>query len=304
VLFHQHSARSAAIVLAVLSVIWGYNWVIMKQAMRYSGPFDFAALRTVIAAIALFLVLLWLKKPLRPVAFRPTLLLGLLQTTGFMALSQWALVAGGAGKTAVLAYTMPFWVLLLAWPLLNERIHGWQWPAVLMALAGLILIVEPWNVTGTFASNMLAVLSGMAWGGSAIVAKRLRSRATLDLLSLTAWQMTLGGCGLLIIAALVPSRPIAFTGEFIVLVAYVAVVGTALGWLMWLYVLNGLPAGVAALGSLAIPIVGVAAAWIQLGERPSETEMMGMLLIGIALAALSYQGVREHASVSPAMGQE
>jgi drug/metabolite transporter (DMT)-like permease len=300
----MHNVRSAVIVLTVLSVMWGYNWVIMKEAMKYSGPFDFTALRTVIGAACLFAVALWMKKSLKPVAFRATLVLGLLQTTGFMALSQWALVAGGAGKTSVLAYTMPFWLLLFAWPLLNERLHGLQWPAVFMALAGLVFIIEPWRMDGTFASGVLAVLSGVSWAASAVVAKRLRARSNVDLLSLTAWQMALGGCGLVAIALLVPSRPVAFSGAFVAALLYIAVVGTALGWLAWLYVLKRLPAGVAALGSLAVPVIGVISAWIQLGERPEPVELGGMLLIVSALALLSYQGLREHVTVNPAIGQE
>lgn len=301
----QRSVRSAALALMVLSVIWGYNWVVMKEAMKYSGPFDFAALRTVFGALSLFIVLLWLKKPLRPVELKFTLLLGLLQTTGFTALSQWALVAGGAGKTAVLAYTMPFWVLLMAWPLLNEHIRGLQWLAAGLAFAGLIFIFDPWQAHGTFASSVLAILSGVSWAASAIVAKKLRSRAQVDLLSLTAWQMLLGAIALMIIALLVPSRPIEFTVNFIGTLIYVTILGTALGWLLWLYILHSLPAGVASLGSMGIPVVGVLAAWLQLEELPTGAEITGMLMIVAALALLSLLAIREHRrDYDEEMGQE
>ncbi|HXH03393.1 MAG TPA: DMT family transporter, partial [Candidatus Competibacteraceae bacterium] len=95
--------HNAVLALILLSTIWGYNWVVMKEVLRYVGPFDFVALRTVLGTLALFAVLLWQRRSLRPVAFRATLLLGLLQTAGFMGLTQWALVSGGAGKTVVLA---------------------------------------------------------------------------------------------------------------------------------------------------------------------------------------------------------
>ena len=55
----------------------------------------------------------------------------------------WALESGGAGKTSVLTYTMPFWLLLLAWAFLGERLRGVQWLAVALALAGLVLVLEP-----------------------------------------------------------------------------------------------------------------------------------------------------------------
>jgi drug/metabolite transporter (DMT)-like permease len=61
----MHSVRSAVIVLTVLSVMWGYNWVIMKEAMKYSEPFDFIALRMLIGAVSLFVAVLWLRKPIK-----------------------------------------------------------------------------------------------------------------------------------------------------------------------------------------------------------------------------------------------
>ena len=72
----------------------------------------------------------------------------MLQTSGFIGLTIAALVAGGAGRTAILANTWQFWILLMAWPILDEKLHGAQWLSVSLALAGLILIVEPWNLHG------------------------------------------------------------------------------------------------------------------------------------------------------------
>lgn len=283
----------AAGALAVLSIIWGYNWVIMKQASHYAGPFQFAALRTVFGTLILFAVLLARRQPLRLVAPGRMLLLGLLQTAGFTGLSQWALVSGGAGKTAVLAYTMPFWLLLLAWPLLGERLRGGQWVAVALAAAGLVFTVEPWRLAGSFASDVLAVLSGLSWAASAIVAKRLLAQVSVDLLSLTAWQMLFGALVLTIVALLVPAPPMALDPPLVLAVAYTSIVGTGFAWLLWLYVLDKLPAGIAGMGSLAIPAIGVLSAWLQFGERPRTSEWSGMLLIGAALAVLSAAGMQQ-----------
>lgn len=120
-------SRLAFVALTLLALIWGYNWVVMKQVIQYVDPFDFSAIRTVLGAATLFLVLLILRRPMKITALRQVALLGVLQTAAFTALIQWALVAGGAGKTAVLVYTMPFWVLPMAWWLLGERIKGSQW---------------------------------------------------------------------------------------------------------------------------------------------------------------------------------
>jgi drug/metabolite transporter (DMT)-like permease len=149
---------------------------------------------------------------------------------------------------------MPFWLLLLAWPLLHERLRGLQWLAVAVAAGGLVFILEPWRHYGTLVSHLLAIAAGLSWAASSVVVKKLRRNTDVDLLSLTTWQMLLGALVLIVIAVLVPA-----------------------------------PAGLA---SLAVPAVGVLAAWIELGERPRASEWLGMILIGTALMLLAVPGLR------------
>lgn len=294
----------ALLALGALSAIWGYNWVVMKLALADSGPFVFAALRTVLGALALFATLAILRRPLAPRALRGVFVLGLLQTTGFVGLTIWALQAGGAGKTAVLVYTMPFWVLVLAWPLLGERLRGWQWPGVVLAFIGLVLVLAPWTWRdGGVFSELLALMAGLSWALSAIVAKAMRPR-DFDLLSLTAWQMLLGGLPLLALAAWVPAPPTHWSPYFIMALIYNAIPGNAIAWLLWLYTLRALPAGLASLGTLVTPVIGVLAAWLQLGERPGYDEAAGMIMIGAALALISLDAVRRHRRTEALVVQE
>lgn len=280
-------ARLAVGALVVMAAIWGYNWVVMKQVLRYVDPFDFSAIRTLLGSAVLFLVLVVTRRPMRIAAVGPVVLLGLLQTAVFTALIQWALVGGEAGKTSVLVYTMPFWLFPMAWWLLGERIRGLQWLAIGIAAAGLLLIVEPWAGHGGLFSSVLGVVAGLVWALSAVVAKRMRRTTEFDLLALTAWQMLFGAIALCVVAVLLPSRPIDPTPYFFGALAFNAVLATGLAWLLWLFVLQHLPAGVAGLSSLGIPMVGVLAGWVELGERPSTTEFAGMALIGGALALTS-----------------
>ncbi len=290
----QNPARRAVLALAVLAAIWGYNWVVMKEVLKYSGPLDFGALRNLLGALSLFAVLALLRRPLRPVAPGWMLVLGLLQTTAFTCCVMLALAWGGAGRAAVLTYTMPFWFLALAWPLLGERVHALQWPAAAMACAGLVLIMEPWRIHGGLAAGLLATGAGMVWAVSNVIVKRLRSRVEIDLLRLTAWQMLFGSLALAAIAAAFDPGQFRWTPYLAGALAFNAVAATALAWLLWVYVLHHLPAGAAGLGSMAIPVVGVLSASIELGERPGAAETAGMGLILLALALLSAQALREH----------
>lgn len=290
---HRFSSQGWAIVaLIVLVLIWGYNWVVMKIAIRYAAPFDYAALRVLLGGLSLLLVLAWRRQPLRPKRIAGTAAVGLLQMACFYGLSTWALVSGGAGKTAVLNYAMPFWVLLLAWFLLRERPARLQWISVSVGLVGLICILMPFSLAGGVLSKGLALLSSLCWAGGIIIAKKLQQREPLDLLSFTTWQMLFGGLPLLAAALLIPSPPIVWSGEFIAALIFSVIPGNALAWLLWSYALSRLPAGVAGLGTLGAPVIGVLAAQLQLGERPTGIEAAGMFLILAALLLNSVHALR------------
>jgi drug/metabolite transporter (DMT)-like permease len=286
------SYRLPLAALVLLALIWGYSWVVMKIALDYVQPFTFAALRTFLGAGALFLALPLMKRPLRPKALGPTALLGLLQTTGFVGLLTWALEDGGAGKTSILTYTMPFWLLLMAWVLLGEKLRGFQWVAVGLALAGLILILSPWRLEGKN-SDFLALGGALFWAASAVYAKILRRHHEVDLLSLTAWQMLLGSIPLIIIAVTTGESAPEWTGTFIAALVFVAILGNALAWLLWLYILNSFRAGTAGLATLLTPVIGMSAAWIQLGERPGVLEGVGSIaIVGALLLTVLWELLR------------
>jgi drug/metabolite transporter (DMT)-like permease len=278
--------RGALAALAVLTLIWGYNWVVMKVALAYAGPLVFAALRTFLGGACLLLLLLLARKPFWPRRPARAMLLGLFQTTLFIGLVCWALVSGHAGKSAVLAYTMPFWVILLAPFFLHERLKGLQWLAVLLGLTGLLLIFAPWQRAPDLSSSVLALLAGMAWGISVIVAKRTPVDGTWDLLSLTGWQMLFGSLPLIAVALWVPAPAIQWTPAFAWALFYNVVPANAVAWALWLFVVGRLSATLSGLASLASPIVGVLTGWLQLGEVPSASDGLGMLLVFAALGLL------------------
>jgi drug/metabolite transporter (DMT)-like permease len=281
--------RSAYIALAVLALLWGYNWVVMKLAVQYAPPIEFAALRLLLGAVVLFVALLVLRKPIAPERPWAFLWIGLFQSGGFIALATWAVLISGAGKVAVLSYTMPLWVALAGWPLLGERLKSSQLVALGIALAGIVLILDVRQVQGSLFADALALLAGVSWAVGVIISKRVQREGTVDVLGLTAWQMLFGGAFVGIAALCVPEHATHWTAVYIGALAYNAIGASAAAYLLWVFVLQHLPARDASMGTLANPVVGIIAAWLQLGEVPSTTEAIGMGLVIVALAALALQ---------------
>lgn len=276
--------------LAAIAPIWGYSWVVSKVALQYSDPFTFAALISGLGSVCLFVLLVVTRRPLRPPPLGWTALIGLLQTALFNGLATLALTVGGAGKVSVLVYTMPFWLLLLAWPVLGERLRGGQWPAVALALAGLVLVVGPWHIGGAV-SGVLACAAGLSWAGGSLLIKLLQRRAPQDTLTLTAWQLGIGSLALCLTAVLTGGGWPAWTGSFVACLLYSVLLANAVCWTLWIFALRSLPAGAAGMGTLAVPVVGVLAAWLQLREAPTVVEGTGMALIVAGLAVLAAAGV-------------
>ena len=282
--------RGPIAALLAMVVIWGYSWVVMKIALRHAHPFDFAVLRVGIGVVLLFAVVLWRGRGVKLPSYRMAILLGLLQVALFVALSQLALLHAGPGKTSMLIFTMPFWMIVFAHFILHERMRGAQWIAVALAFAGLTLIVAPWEL-GSLTGSLFAVAGGAVWAITAVLSKKWPVAAS-DPLLFTAWQLFFGFAALAILALLFSDRPVEWNLEFAWTLAFSSVLATGLGWWLWTYVLANTPAGITGLNSLGIPVIAVIASAIQLGERPPALELVGMVMIGVALGLLGWLGLR------------
>ena len=296
--------RRAAIVMVLLVILWGYAWITSKIGLDYASPLDVVALRLELGILTLFIGLIWTGRSLRPRHWQALLMIGLIQTGAFLLLNTWALSEGGPGKTSILVFTMPFWVLVFAWPMLHERIQGLQWVSVALAIAGLVFVLEPWQMRTSLFSKTLAVIAGMCWAIGVIYAKRLHHRAKVEPLSFTFWQMIVGLIPVLICQMLFDRQPIIWSNTFVTVTMFNGVMATGIGWLAWLYVLHRLPAGTTSLSSLGIPVIAIFSSWLQFGEQVGRSELTGMLLIGLALALLSYLSIRGHEEPEPMTGQE
>jgi len=276
--------------LAAVSLVWGFNWVVMKVGVRHAGPFEFLAWRFALAAACLFGAAAALGRPMRLAHAPQVLLVGFLQTTATFALATWALKLGAVGKTAVLNFTMPFWATVFAWPLLGERPSRAQGLALAVALAGLALLVRPAGAAGL--PELLALASGVVWGLGVVATKRLQDRGGMDNLSLIGWQVLLGGALLVPPAIAFPGPPAQWNAELVFAIVYNGVLVNAVGWYVWFWAIARLGAGLGSFGVLAVPVLGAIFSAILLGERPGALDWVGMAAIALALVLSARAALR------------
>ncbi len=281
--------------LSVVPFIWGYNWVVMKSGLRYAGPFEFAAWRFVPAGVLMLGGMAVAGRRVFVPRLGSVAFAGILQTGVNTALSMFALRTGPAGRAALLCYTMPFWVVVLGWPLLRERPGRLQATALLAAAAGLTLIfVGGSGAGGNVAAAVLATCSGLAWAWGAVLTRRLLVRERADTMAVASWQNLSGGLALLVAALVFPGQTTTTWSPYLVFaVLYEILPATAVAWLLWTVLLKHVSAGVASLAILATPLIGLLASAIQLGERPHGLEAAGLGLLVLALVLVGPLAVRQ-----------
>ena len=290
--FAIRSANGAYVAMAMLTLLWGNNWLAMKLALDHAHPVLYNIHRILVAIAVLFAVLWWQRRPLRPESWRAVMVTGFFQTTINFGATTMALAGGGVGRTAVLVFTMPFWTILIAWPVLNERLRGAQWLAVGLALAGLTLIVEPWDWRGALAPKLWAVLSGFGWAAGTVAIKYFQRGKGFDMLNLMAWQMVVGLLPILLVSLLLPLPATDWSAAYALWLLVTGAVSTALGFVLWVGVLRWLPAGTASLCMLAIPVIALLSSMLVFAERLTVAEWSGIACVGAGLLIISLRAWR------------
>jgi drug/metabolite transporter (DMT)-like permease len=285
--FAVRSRRGAYAALVVLTLVWGNNWLVMKLALAHADPVTYNIHRALVAVAVLFGALLWQRRTLWPESWRAVLVTGVFQTTINLTATTMALAGGGVGRTSVLVFTMPFWTILIAWPVLHERLRGAQWLAVGMAFAGLTLVVEPWNWQGALAPKLWAVLSGFGWAAGTVAIKYFQRERSYDMMNFMAWQMGLGILPLLLLPLAYPVRATEWSAEYALLLFYTGAISTAGGFLLWIAVLRHLPAGTASFNMLAIPVIALVTSMAVFDERLASVEWIGIACLGAGLVMIS-----------------
>ena len=296
--------RGAYAALAALTLIWGLNWIALKFALYSAHPVTLNVHRTWIAVAVLFAILLSQRGPFWPTSWIAVVVTGFFQTSINFSATTLALAGGGVGRTSVLVFTMPFWTLLIAWPVLHERVKGSQWVAVAFALAGLTFVVEPWNWRGDLGPKLWAVLSGFGWAAGTVSTKYFQRGRAIDPLNLVAWQMLAGVIPISFLPWLLGTPSAQWSATYALLLLYVGAVSTGIAFLLWITILRFLPAGTASLNMFAIPVIALVSSMLVFGERLTAAEWLGIACIGAGLVIITISALRAHRELVPPTSAE
>jgi drug/metabolite transporter (DMT)-like permease len=285
----------AALLLGLVILLWGVNWPIIKLGLQFMPPLWFAVARVALGTlcfIALLLATGRLQPP--PRADLPVVLsVGVLQVAAFLGLTHFALMFVEAGRSAILAYTTPLWVAPLSALFLREPLTLVKLLAVGLGMTGVAVLFNPLAVDygdhHVLLGNGLLVLSALAWAVSIVHVRGHQWQASP--LALMPWQMLLGAVVLVPVAAMVePGPKIDWSRELLGILFYNGPIASAFCYWAFVTVNRSFSATATALGSLGVPVVGVLASALALGEPLTAAELAGLALIGAGVAMLAIAG--------------
>lgn len=291
------SRGTAAFLLCIVIGAWGGNWSVGKALLNYLPPLWITAFRAVPACIVLFVICIASRRltvPAQgdlPVIFS----IGLLHMVAFSVLASVGLQYLPAGRSVVLAYTTPLWVLPAARIFLGERLSSWRITGFVMGICGLMVLLQPsaidWTNREIQLGHGLIMLAALCWAAS-IVYVRVHRWITPPF-ELLPWQTLLAGSTLLILAMSFEGVPrIQWSLELVALLSYGSLVGTVVAYWAMNTVSPHLPASVTSMALLGVPIVGLMVSNQVLGEPFEWSVTLAAVLIvgGIALSTQSGRG--------------
>lgn len=279
------------LLLIALTIFWGLNWPMMKMALAEVPPWTFRSLCLIVGGSTLLLLTRLGGRP-AVVAFDrlPQLgLVALFNITGWHLFSAHALLHTGGGRAAIIGYTMPLWASLISVLVLRVRLTAPQIWALALGMAALgLLIGGDLRTLGTAPIGTLLMLGGaICWAIGTVLVKKF-DWAGMPVTALTGWQQLLGGVPIVIGWWLLEPWPdlMALGLPSAIGLFYAVFVAMVFCHTAYFKLVSLLPAHVAAISVLAVPVVGVvSSAWL-LAEPVGPAEIGALVLVVSALTLL------------------
>jgi len=290
----QAAPASSLLLVAILTLVWGCNWPVLKLGVTELAPLTFRASTLPFAALGLLLIAKLSGDSIRI----PRAWWGRLVALAFFNIAGWnALILFGvqqmpAGRSAIIAYTLPIWSVLFSLWLLHEPLSGRKIVGLVLGMCGMAVLLgeEVVNVRRAPIGTLLLLGAAMSWGFGTVLLRRWAPPLPQN--TLTGWMMLLGWIPIALAAPAFDPHPLSslatMSGTAWVAVLYnIFMAGTVAHW-AWFRMARTLPVAVSSLSSLPVPVVGVLSGMLLLGERPGASEFLALILVLASLAAVMW----------------
>lgn len=279
--------------LLMTSLGWGFNWPATKYLLAELPPLTLRGVTGIAGAGLLAVVAMASRQSLRVerALWLRLVLYSVLNVSCWMALMGIALVWLGAGEAAMVAYTMPVWAALLAWPVLGERPTLLRVIALVMAFGGLTVLLGGggFTITQDKLIGFVLVLGGaFAFALGAVLSKRWP--VPLPPIASATWQIGLGCLPVAVAGLLIESADVTAVSTLgWWLIGYSVAGQFCVAYVTWFAALERLPASMAAIGTMLVPVIGVITAAVALREPLGISQMvvLAFTVLGVGLATRS-----------------
>ncbi len=297
----------AVALLGSLSLFWGLNWPGMKIILAEMTVWWFRALCLIVGGCILLALsaLSGNRWRLARGEIKPVLLCGGFAILGWMVFSAYGVSQMPAGRASIIAFTMPLWATLVAALVLDEKFSLHKALGLLLGLGGLGFLIGPDLVilqrAPVGAGFML--LAAISWAIGTVLLKRIAW--SLPTLSNVAWQLLLCALPVTLVAALLEPLPDLRELSLEAAIALIYLFLFPMSFCQWAYfkTVSLLPASVASIGTLLVPVIGVYSSHVILDEAVGLSELLALLLVVSALLLVlvlpAWKTSRARAAINP-----
>jgi len=287
----QHALPASGIILlAALAVFWGANWPAMKIVLAEVPVWWFRSICLGVGGIGLLLVAYigGNRLTIATTDFWPLLVSSALNIVGWHLCSGYGVSLMPAGRAAIIAFTMPVWATFISCWLLDEELTKSKLMGLALGVAGLAVLMGRDLVVLKVApiGALFMLLAALSWAGGTVAIKWFQW--STPAISIVGWQMFIGALPITIGAFMIEPLPDVWALSGQVWYAFLYVLLLPMLFCHWAYFksVQLLPANVAAIGTLAVPIVGVYSSALILSENVGIREHLALLLICAALISV------------------
>jgi drug/metabolite transporter (DMT)-like permease len=276
--------------LALLTLMWGVNWPMMKFSLRELSPLYFRAFTMTGGALWLYAFFRWrgVRMGLQGAAeWRTVVRLGLPNVLGWHTLAILGVKELASGRAAILGFTMPIWTVLLGVWLFGEHLTRRTTLAVLASATAIALLTahELTALSGKPLGVLWMEAAALCWAAGTLLMRR--SHHSLPTETLTVWMLLLGSACLWVLAALLEPWPQwHFSAPMWGSLLYGALINYGFAQIIWFGLARHLPPATSAMSIMAIPLIGTLSATLIVGEQPHWQDFVAMLCVMGAIAAV------------------